>query len=111
MLGYCANLKEIRYESTSLNRILADKSHRVIVAIVGTVEIGQLHLYSMFHLPWSIFKFNTNKLGTISAFLMISVRWSNQRAHQVISEKLLSKEFHCRTTDLKKILKIVFIEN
>ena len=32
MLRYCANLKEIRYESTSLNRIAADKSHRVIVA-------------------------------------------------------------------------------
>ena len=29
---YCANLKAIRYESTSLNRIVADKSHRVIVA-------------------------------------------------------------------------------
>ena len=32
MLRYCANLKTIRYESTSLNRIVADKSHRVIVA-------------------------------------------------------------------------------
>ena len=32
MLLYCANLKAIRYESTSLNRIVADKSHRVIVA-------------------------------------------------------------------------------
>ena len=32
MLRYCANLKEIRYESTSLNRIVADKSHRVTVA-------------------------------------------------------------------------------
>ena len=31
MLRYCANLKAIRYESTSLNRIVADKSHRVIV--------------------------------------------------------------------------------
>ena len=29
---YCANMKAIRYESTSLNRIVADKSHRVIVA-------------------------------------------------------------------------------
>ena len=28
----CANLKAVRYESTSLNRIVADKSHRVIVA-------------------------------------------------------------------------------
>ena len=32
MLHYCANLKAIRYESTSLNKIVADKSHRVIVA-------------------------------------------------------------------------------
>ena len=29
---YCANLKAIGYESTSLNRIVTDKSHRVIVA-------------------------------------------------------------------------------
>ena len=32
VVRYCANLKAIRYESTSLNRIVADKSHRVIVA-------------------------------------------------------------------------------
>ena len=32
MLRYCANLKAIRYESTSLNRTAADKSHCVIVA-------------------------------------------------------------------------------
>ena len=32
MLRYCVNLKAIRYESTSLNRIVADKSHRVIAA-------------------------------------------------------------------------------
>ena len=32
MLRYYVNLKAIRYESTSLNRIVADKSHRVIVA-------------------------------------------------------------------------------
>ena len=30
MPRYCANLKAMRYESTSLNRIVADKSHRVI---------------------------------------------------------------------------------
>ena len=34
MLRYCANLKAIRYESTSLNRIVADKSHSVVVAPV-----------------------------------------------------------------------------
>ena len=35
MLRYCVNLKAIRYESTSLNRIVADKSHRVIVALTS----------------------------------------------------------------------------
>ena len=38
MLRYCANLKAIRYESTSLNRIVADKSHRVIVALKSYEE-------------------------------------------------------------------------
>ena len=33
MIRYCANLKAIRYESTSLNRIVADKSQRVILAL------------------------------------------------------------------------------
>ena len=33
MLRYCGDLKAIRYESTSLNRIVVDKSHGVIVAI------------------------------------------------------------------------------
>ena len=32
MLHYCANLKAIRYESMSLNRIVADKLNCVIVA-------------------------------------------------------------------------------
>ena len=32
MLRHCPNLKAIRYESTSFNRIVADKSDRVIVA-------------------------------------------------------------------------------
>ena len=57
--------------------------------------------YSMFHVTWTTFKFNRNQLGTVSAFVMASVPWSNQRAHQVIGEKLLSKEFHCRTKDQK----------
>ena len=33
MPRYCATLKAIRYESKSLNRIVADKSHRVTVAL------------------------------------------------------------------------------
>ena len=32
MLRYCANLKAIRYESTTLNGIVADKSHRLDLA-------------------------------------------------------------------------------
>ena len=35
MLRYCTNLKAIRYESMGLNRIVADKSHRVIVALLS----------------------------------------------------------------------------
>ena len=27
------------------------------------------------------FKFNTNQLGTVSAYVMSAVPWSNQRAH------------------------------
>ena len=38
MLRYCANLKAIRYESTSSNRIVADKSHGVIVALTSNSE-------------------------------------------------------------------------
>ena len=32
ILRYCANLKAMRYESTSFNKIAAEKSHRVIAA-------------------------------------------------------------------------------
>ena len=32
VLRYCVNFEAISYESTSLNKIVADKSHRVIVA-------------------------------------------------------------------------------
>ena len=63
--------------------------------------ISFITYYSMFHVTWTTFKFNRSQLETVSAFVMISVPWSNQRPHQVIDEKLLSKEFHCRTTDHK----------
>ena len=47
----------------------------------------------------------------VSAYVIISVPWSNRCADQVINEKLLSKEFHRGTMDHKQMLKIVFIEN
>ena len=37
MLRYCANLKAVRYESTSLNRIVADKLHRIIVQFIAPI--------------------------------------------------------------------------
>ena len=45
LLRYCANFKAIRNESTSLNRIVANKSHRVIVAYAKTT------LKEVFNLP------------------------------------------------------------
>ena len=43
MLRYCANLKVIRYESMSSNRIVVNKSHHVIVALQNTELIYCLH--------------------------------------------------------------------
>ena len=37
--------------------------------------------YGMFHVTWTTFKFNRNQLGTVSAYVMISMPLSNQRAH------------------------------
>ena len=33
MLHYCVNLKAIGYESTGLNRVVVDKSNRVVIAL------------------------------------------------------------------------------
>ena len=42
MLFYCANLKAIRYESTSLNRIVDDKLHHIIVAcFLERLQLGK----------------------------------------------------------------------
>ena len=67
----------------------------------------------MFHVTWTTFKFNRNQLGTVSAYVISSVPWSNQRAHQVIREKLLSKELHCRTKDhkLKEIRRLFSLQS
>ena len=50
MLRYCANLKAIRYESTSLNRIVADKSHRVIVPLHDPVYRLRFYSNSLIHI-------------------------------------------------------------
>ena len=41
MLRYCANLKAVRSTSTNLYRIVADKLHRVIVAIDDYAKDGR----------------------------------------------------------------------
>ena len=51
MLRYCANLKAIRYESTSLNTIVADKSHRVIVALIALYFLTTSMCYVNLLLP------------------------------------------------------------
>ena len=47
MPHYCANLKAIRYESTTFSRVAADKLHRVIVAyhISCLLQIIRLQLH------------------------------------------------------------------
>ena len=35
----------------------------------------------MFHVTWTTFKSNRDQLGTVSAYAMSSVPWSNQHAH------------------------------
>ena len=44
MLRYCVNLKAIRYESASLNRIVADKSHGVILALNNKKSLDKIGL-------------------------------------------------------------------
>ena len=68
---------------------------------MASIVLGNQSSFDGSTLTWTTFKFKRNQLGTVLAYVMISVPWSNQRAYQVISEKLLSKEFHCRTTDHK----------
>ena len=85
---YCIQLDKANFQ---LNFISIEYSF-------SDISRNKLYNYSMFHVTWITFKFNRNQLRTVSVFVMISVPCSNQRAHQVISEKLLSKEFHCMTT-------------
>ena len=54
MLLYCANLEAIRYESKSLNEVVADKLHRVIVAeynhrIPTTFACTLAYVYTLFY--------------------------------------------------------------
>ena len=56
MPRYCANLKAIRYESTSLNRIVADKSHRVNVALKGVFLLYLLLSIKHFEIRTVYFK-------------------------------------------------------
>ena len=81
-------------------QILDLKDH-FSASLNNTLQQYKISLYGMFHVTWTTFKFNRNQLGTVSAFVTITMLWSNQRVHQVTSEKLLSKEFHCGTTDHK----------
>ena len=45
MLHHCVNLKAIRYESMSLNRIAADKSHGVIVSLTIWFKVVEFSFF------------------------------------------------------------------
>ena len=82
MLRYCANLKAIRYESTNLNRIVADKSHRVIVAqgrescTSMSDHIKQLMVQEFFAKKVS-FSWNTAKLDSF-----VLSEWKKQKIYR-----------------------------
>ena len=58
MLRYCANLKAIRYESTSLNRIVADKSHRAILA--SQLQTGEMQACIQLNSPFEKSQYDCN---------------------------------------------------
>ena len=57
---------------------ISDVSQLIFIEL-KTVEY--VLYYSMFHVTRNTFKFNRNRLGTVSAYVMRSVPWSNQRVH------------------------------
>ena len=50
-------------------------------------------LYSTFNVTWTTFKFNRNRLGTVSAYVMSSVPWSNKRAIISLEKNYSPKNF------------------
>ena len=80
MLRYCANLKPIRYESTSFNRTTADKSHCVIVALRRQDIIANEHQ------PWMNYENNGNEYLIIGAIDIVRSKYSNiQYQHLIIA--------------------------
>ena len=81
MLHHCANLKAIRYESTSLNRIAADKSHRVIVASSLRLQLqGAIYRHDSFVL---MLRYCAN-LKAIRYESMSLNRIADDKSHRVI---------------------------
>ena len=58
MLRYCANFKAVRYESMSLNRIVANKLHRVIVASVDKSVVSRWTRVGGSRLVWDTSSLN-----------------------------------------------------
>ena len=84
MLRYCANLKAIKCESTSLNRIVVDKSHRVIVPLKKVLPFDK--------------KSNNNLLFHCLKFLdsecsFIDLDFDTSTTQQTISQKMADQEW------------------
>ena len=74
MPRYCTNLKAIRYESTSLNRIVTDKLHRVIVAL-------RLQLHGAIYRPDSfvlMIRHSTN---------LKALRYESTNSNRIVADK------------------------
>ena len=77
MLRYCVNLKAIRYES---NRIVADKSRRVIAAYVDTKDIS--HGYDVIEFS----NCSTEERG-VSRVLLCSLKTKWRHNHALLLNK------------------------
>ena len=87
MLRYCANLKAIRsrYESTSLNRIVANESHSVIVASYASKS--SIIFY------WLIWKTVKNLKERFLPFVNICFHFKNMNFQSLgILQKIMRKE-------------------
>ena len=68
MLRYCTNLKATRYDSTSLNRIVADKSHRVRLQLHGTIYRPDSFVLMLHHcVNLKAIRYESTSLGRIAA--------------------------------------------
>ena len=73
--AFCVSTLTCRISAVGRENMINSWNHR---RIAGTFVF---HFYNTFYVTWTTFKFRRNQLGMVSAYVIISVPWSNQRAH------------------------------